>query len=454
MRIVPTKQRAVSDGKRARTPLIAIAAIAGIPYLAGAAYLLHQWFERPELQILSGNRGGLYFQLGDELAKVLTDGFDGKVVFRNESSRGSSENLEKLEHKQGALGLAQDGLDTSAGVRALARLYNSPYQIVVPAALGISDVGDLRRTPKLKIFLGAEGSGTWVLSHLVLKHYGLDLGDFQVLGKDWSFEDAADALIHGNVEVAAFLVGFGAPALERIAVDGRFTLLSVARTPGLGTMYPYLEQITIPAGSYSSLGLFPAKDTRTIATRELLVTREDLSERLAFRIVDTLFSSSTKVVSHFPLLTQLSRIEPERNFYYPLHPGAVAFYRRDDKPSLLTWDKLVGSLGYSVTILTFALVRVRRRRVRALLERIDLLKAQLTTAQPPWKIAEMHAELRDIEDSAFQLHRTYKIKDDNYKIVREAIRLCFDRMLPREPANADRTVVETATAREATASGT
>ena len=75
-----------------------------------------------------------------------------------------------------------------------------------------------------------------------------------------------------------------------------------------------------------------------------------MSERDAYRIVEVLFKSSSKLVRNFTLLTQLSRIEPERNFYYPLHPGAISFYTRSSKPPLVTSPMLSGILTYSVTV--------------------------------------------------------------------------------------------------------
>ncbi len=409
---------------RSRWRTVVIVTIASLPYLVGAGLLLHERLQRPTLQISSGNKGGLYFSLGQELQDVLTEGFGGSVRFRNLSSRGSNENLDRIEHGQASLGLAQDGIEATAGVRALARLYNSPYQLVVRAQGSPSDLSDLKRTPKAKIFLGAENSGTWTISHLILEQYGLDLGDFDVVGKEWTMEDAADALLAGNVDAAAFLVGFGAPALSRVAADSRFTLVPIMRAPGIVTMYPYLEQVTIPPGSYKSRALFPATEISTIATRELLVASDDISERTAFRIVDTLFSSSTKVVAHFPLLTQLSRIEPERNFYYPLHAGAIAFYRRDSKPSPFTADKVIGSLGYSITILTFAVVRIYRRRIKGILENIDNINKRVSGATTDQEMADLRMEIRRIEMAAFDLHRRYKIKDENYSVAKEAIRLC------------------------------
>jgi TRAP transporter TAXI family solute receptor len=427
----------VDEGKRSlrwRAVLIGLAVC--VPYVVGAVFVYREWGGRPTFIISSGNKGGLYFDLGKELEGVLNEGFEGSAAFKNESSRGSNENLERLEKGSAALALAQDGIERTAHVRALARLYNSPYQLVVRADRAVSDVSDLvsRSGPRMRVFFGVEGSGTWTISEKILQQYGLSFIDFDVQGKDWSFEVASKALQAGRIDAAAFLVGFGAPALNELAAadpNHPFTLVPIKRAAGLVTTYPYLEQFSIPAGSYRSKGLFPADQVVTIATRELLVAGEAISERTAYRIVDTLFSSSTKVVAHFPLLTSLSRIEPERNFYYPLHAGASAYYRRDSQPSAFGADKIVGYLGYSATLLTFALVAIRRRRVKSILDRIDVADARVTNARTTQELADLRAELQQIEAAAFELHRKYKIKDDNYSVAKEAIRLCRRRLTNR-----------------------
>lgn len=409
--------------------LIAGAIVIFIPYIAWCVHSATIWLERPTFKIASGTHGGLYYKLGVELAEVLSQGFENKIRFENLPSKGSNANIESLETGAVQLALAQDGLDSGDGVRALAGLYNSPFHLVVPRAWKCKDLSDLRRSgsgpnERLRVFLGAIGSGTRTLSLNLLEHYGMSQTEFDVQGSDWTFEEAASALISGKIDAAAFLVGFGSPALERIAAaDERFTLLPLSRTEGIKAAMPYLEKVTIFAGSYPSKYRFPDEDVPTVATRELLIASSTMSERHAFKIVETLFSSSSKVVAHFPLLTQLSRIEPERNFYYPLHPGATAFYRRSPRPSLVTPERVAAALSYSASITAAALIFFRRRRMRALLADVDAIAGREIGRMTPATYDTMVSEMIEVQKRAFNLHKDWRIKEEGYNAVKEYVQL-------------------------------
>jgi TRAP transporter TAXI family solute receptor len=412
-----------------------------IPYFAWIAYAFSIWLEHPTFKIGSGGHGGLYFKLGDELAAVLNDKFSGKIRFENLPSKGSNQNVDNIEAGLAQLGLAQDGLDYGPNVQALARLYNSPYHFVVPKSWACKDFTDLKRSgakpnERIKVFLGAEGSGTRTISLAILGHYGMTQAEFEVVGSTWTFEDAAQALVKGEVDAAAFLVGLGSEAMNKIASAGdRFTLVPLLRTEGIVTAMPFLEKTTIFAASYPSTHRFPDQDVMTVSTRELLVASRTISERHAFKIVETLFSSSAQLVSHFPLLTQLSRIEPERNFYYPLHSGASAFYRRSGVPSVVTPERVAAAASYSVSIATAALIFFRRRRVRLLFAELDAILESATPATP-----ESHKDAVDrmakVQRYAFNLHKDWKIREDGYNAIKEYIALCsaeLARKLPGAP---------------------
>jgi uncharacterized protein len=335
--------------------LVKILVIIGVvtPYLVFGGYLLNKQVERPTLLIASGSEGGLYFKLGAELANTLNNGFDGKLTFTNVTTHGSVDNTEKISRGEVQLALAQDGLQAEPNVAALAKLYNSPLHIVIAKASGIKSILDLKKTgPKTKAYIGADGSGTRTIAEIVLSQYGLSPSDLTVVGDDWSINHAADALMTGDISVAFLLVGYGAPAVERLANDkgGRFTLLGIDRLAGITTAHPYLEASVIPKASYPSALPFPDEDVHTLSTRELLICNSRMSERQAYKILSVLFSSSSKIVRHFTLLTQLSQIDDEHSFYYPLHPGAVSYYTREAEPPLITWQLAGGLVSYSITL--------------------------------------------------------------------------------------------------------
>jgi hypothetical protein len=197
----------------------------------------------------------------------------------------------------------------------------------------------------------------------------------------------------------------------------------VDRVDGLLATYPFLERATIARGSYAASAPFPNEDIPTISTRELLVARSTVSDRVAFQIVESLFNSASQLVNVFPLLTQLSRTEPQQAFYYSLHPGAVSFYRRTGT-SLFSWQLMTGAVTWSVSATTAVLTVLRRRRVRVVLDELDAVRARLNTEPDLETAFDRHdGEFRRVQDAALRLRRKWRITEDQYNCIREHVRV-------------------------------
>jgi len=197
-------------------------------------------------------------------------------------------------------------------------------------------------------------------------------------------------------------------------------LVSIRRADGIATELPYVSRSTIAAASYPSRIAFPAADTTTVATHELLVAAASLPERDAYKIVETLFTSSSKVVAHFPLLTQLSRIEPDRNFYYPLHDGASAFYRRSGVPALVSPERLAGAFSYSASMVTGALFWVRKRRMKRVTDVVASLRGTLREGTTLGEIDRIRASLEDVRCHSFERFVAGSITYQGWRTIREA----------------------------------
>lgn len=405
-----------------------LATIIVAPFVALAVYLAYaQWIEQPRLILSSGSPGGIYHEAGIVLAGVLSPSF--KITVKE--SAGAVENAARIQATEAQLGFARDGLpDIGSRVRALARLYRSHFQVVTRLDAHTTDVEGvigLLRSKQMTAYVGPMRSGTRVVSELVLKQYGVDIGDIDVHGSDLSLNDAAKAMRRGDIGVGFFSVGLGSEALNSLASDGRFSLLNLDRADALVTAFPYFDKTTIPAGAYQASAKFPQLPVTTIASYELLICSTDLSDRRAYQIVSTLFSRSSEVMRAFPLLTQLSQVDPEKNFYYPLHPGAASFYRRSTEPAVLSWQLVVGVITYGITTSTWLLFFLRRRRVAPLLTTLRSLHKMLLTSTSALSVEELHKHRRSLEDverRAAELFVSEKIKADPYDSVKEYLRVC------------------------------
>jgi hypothetical protein len=273
------------------------------------------------------------------------------------------------------------------------------------------------------------------VSELVLRQYGVDISAVDVRGSDWSLDDAARAMRRGDIDVGLFSVGLGSNALNSLAADGRFALVNLERADALVAAFPYFDKTTIPAGAYAAHSKFPQSPVTTIASYELLICSSELSERRAYQIVSALFSRSSELMRAFPLLTQLSQVDPEKNFYYPLHPGAATFYRRSREPSVLSWQLVAGIMTYAVTTGTWLLIFVRRRRVAPLLATLRTLHQTIVTGSDALTIDESsrhRRSLEEVERRAGELFVSEKIKADPYDSVKEYLRICDAELARRD----------------------
>jgi TRAP transporter TAXI family solute receptor len=288
--------------------------------------------------------------LGVLLTKTLNQQLQQPNFFRNLETDGSVHNIQLVEEGVAQLGFTVDGLQPADHIRSLARLYDSPLHVVVRRDRGIRSIEDLKNKT---IFVGPLKSGTRIVSLYVLSHYGLNAehGDVKIVPGDGGWSEGLSDLKQNLVDAAFFLIGFNSDVMKEIASDGQFDLLTIDRSAGIVAARPAFDMAEIPPGSYASRISFPSTRIYTIASREILICNESLSDGETYRIVKGLVESSSTLIRAFPLLTQLSRTDPERGFFYELDPGAAKFYRRSSAPGL-NYYALLSALATSLSIFT------------------------------------------------------------------------------------------------------
>jgi len=417
--------------------------------------------------ISSGEPGGTYYEMGAALDDILEEAYPGfpqgrNVDFTNMPSHGAVENVTRIATGAAHLGLAEEGIEmgrrlghnqlgtdrraTTAEqhqIRTLLQLFNSPLKIIArrdisskeaKGTIKLANLGDLRtliemrrahHEPPLKIFIGAEGSGTRKMSHLVLSHYGYNAypdsagtlsTDFIVVGSDWTFERAKKALESNEVDVAFFLTAFGSSAVRDLAKTGRFVLLGIDRAEGIHRSHPFMDVVQIPASSYPAAVKFPESEIQTLAVGEVLIGSSALSDQEAYRIVQTMFNHSHDLGSTFPFLVPFSKADQlAERFYYPPHPGATAFFLGHYEPQGFVdflqryRDAMLGIFSLGGTAWAVFHFWVGRWRSRPLVHRLrETLKSD---------------EIFEVEREATHLYATGKINKETYEAVKEFVRV-------------------------------
>ena len=219
----------------------------------------------------SGGEGGAYHAYAERY-KVLFEvvGVEVEVL----TTAGSIENLRLLLEGEADLALLQGGTsrqDDSKELISLGGLFEEPLWVFVGADIGASSFGDLR---EFRIAIGARGSGTRMLARQVQTEFGGTWPDEARL--PLSGTAAADALLAGDVDAAAFSAAVDAPYIRELLSFPRVVLLPFPNSQGIARRNAAVSPVTLLQGVVD-VGLdIPSSDVPLIAPVAQLAARRDL----------------------------------------------------------------------------------------------------------------------------------------------------------------------------------
>ncbi|MFZ1990225.1 MAG: TAXI family TRAP transporter solute-binding subunit [Alphaproteobacteria bacterium] len=205
-------------------------------------------------------------------------------------------------------------------LRAIARLYPEPVQLVVARGSGIKTLRDLKQH---RVAGDVEGSATSIeVQHI--------LGAVRLTKRSLAWIDAspdkAAELMRAKKLDAFFLIG-PAPSdlVGGLINDSVADLLALdaKQLKSLTESSPYLVPFTIPAGSYTNVA-----DTPTLAVGALWVVRASVPADLIYQLTGALWDPSNRAI-----LQRSSGVAENMALEHaldgvgiPLHPGAARFY--------------------------------------------------------------------------------------------------------------------------------
>lgn len=313
-------------------------------FLAGASGVLvasalggcarsEPWSEATgRLRIATGNRGAVFDRYGSALAREVTGRMPG-VTSEAITTSGSVGNVERLLAGRAEVGfclgdtarLAFEGQEPfvePAGLVAIARLYDSFLQVVVPLDSPVSTLGDLKGR---RVASGQVGSGTRLVVQRCLVAAGVALQDVQIL--DLSLGESADALERGDVDALAFVSGFPVAAL--VDLGARFPLRAI----DLGDL---VATLAVDAGAEYVAGPFPAgpyglpASVETVSIKTYMLATTNLGDDLAYGFASVIFDRQAALGRRVPDIRQPTAAAGVFTQPIPLHPGALHYFRDRD----------------------------------------------------------------------------------------------------------------------------
>jgi TRAP transporter TAXI family solute receptor len=252
-----------------------------------------------------------------------------------QSSAGSIENLRKVDSGRMQLAVVYSGdvflgregklakdSNTYENVLAMSYLYGAPAQLVVRASSDIKRVDDLVGK---KVGVGNAGSGAFANCERFFRHLGVwDKIRRNAMG----YNDAANAFGNNQLDAFWLFTAFPSGAVIMAAQTNQIALLNLgkdAEESGYFQEFPYLTQVTIPAGTYKGVD----DDVPSFQDSALWVVNSKVPDEVVYDLLSKIYTDEglSYMVSQKKTFKEMSIEQGIRGIVTPLHKGAKRFWK-------------------------------------------------------------------------------------------------------------------------------
>lgn len=349
----PPPRRRMPMGKlivgRAVIVLLAIGSL-GLLTLAGTA-VYNQFRDRQVVIATGGSDGESYVLL--QAVKTVAARYYPRIKIAIRETGGTTESLSALEKGTAQLAAEQGDVPAGPNARSVALLFDDTFQLLAHNGSGINGFADLKGK---KVALPKTG-GQYKSFLYIGSHYGLKPGDFTFVGGD----DPSADLSYARGEADAI---FRVRALHNVAIQhivglGNTSFVPIDNGAALHVESPAYSPATIPKGTYEGNPPVPAVDLPTVATERLLVARRDVEDDVIYALTEILMERHQEIAAAIPdnfaamrgLVAHTTQPAVRAGLEAPLHPGAKAFYNKDQTPFVVSHaDGIAAALAALVLI--------------------------------------------------------------------------------------------------------
>jgi TRAP transporter TAXI family solute receptor len=307
-----------------RFTLLAAAAALAVTSAAHAAPVF--------INILTGGTSGVYYPIGVGLSQIYSDGIPGSKT-SVQATKASVENLNLLQAGRGelALALGDSVADAKNGVedagfkapltklRAIGGAYPNYNQIVASKESGIKTLADLKGKT---ISVGAPKSGTELNARAIFKAAGLtyeDMGKVQYL----PFAESVELIKNRQLDATLQSSGLGMAAIRDLSSVMPLNYVSIPTDVVAKIGNPAYQSAMIPANTYDG----QPEAVPTVAITNILVTREDVPEEVAYEMTKLMFDNLTRLGNSHSAAKDIKLETAAKDLPIPLHPGAERYYK-------------------------------------------------------------------------------------------------------------------------------
>lgn len=284
------------------------------------------------INILTGGTSGVYYPIGVGLSQIYSDGIAGAKT-SVQATKASVENLNLLQAGRGelALALGDSVADAKNGVedagfktpltklRAIAGAYPNYIQIVANKESGIKTLADLKGKT---ISVGAPKSGTELNARAIFKAAGLtyeDMSKVQYL----PFAESVELIKNRQLDATLQSSGLGMAAIRDLSSTMPLNYVSIPPDVVAKIGNAAYQPAQIPANTYDG----QPESVPTVAITNILVTREDVSDDIAYQMTRLMFENLTRLGNSHSAAKDIKLQNAAKNLPIPLHPGAERYYK-------------------------------------------------------------------------------------------------------------------------------
>jgi TRAP-type uncharacterized transport system substrate-binding protein len=409
-----------------RRDRLRIALIVGTLIAAVIWASLHFFAPGPPRRIVlaSGADFGLYHEYATRYIELL--GREGVKVEERLTS-GAAENLRLLLDPKSGVDIAfmQGGIarfPEADDLVMLASLYYEPLWIFYRDPNTLVHINQLFGK---RIAAGVPGSGTRALVEPLIAANGLMRGNTELLAIAGS--DALKALKAGEVDAAVYVGGAQTPTIQQALRDPTIKLMSIERAEAYTRRFPFINKLSLPAGTVDLAFNIPQSDTTLIGTKAMLIARDGLHPALINLLIDAAreihgeqgyFEAAGEFPGTSPVDLRVSQYADQHkrfgpSFLYRLLPfWLAAFIERAIIVVLPSLVILVPVFNYLPQVLRW---RVRSRIFRWYGE-LSLLERDVATRQGSLPIEEWLQDVDRIEHAVAQLHTPAKFASEAFTL--------------------------------------
>jgi TRAP-type uncharacterized transport system substrate-binding protein len=231
----------------------------------------------------TGPEGGAYSEFGKRYHEVLArSGIDLKLL----PSAGAIENLRRLRDGRSgvSVGFVQGGTTSAKESPDLISLGTVFYEPLWLFYRGAPLDRRLTRLRGRRVSIGPRDSGTQELMLTLLARNGIGRSFARLLSL--TPHVAAEDLVHGRIDAAAFVMSWESGTVQKLLADGNIRLFSFPHADAYTALYPFLNKLVLPAGTVDLAKDRPPEDVVLLAPEASLVVRKELHPAIQYLLLD------------------------------------------------------------------------------------------------------------------------------------------------------------------------